>query len=320
MGRQALGESGFLGLCATEACGGSGLGVCEALPVLLEAGRHAAPYPVGDAMFASHVLSQAPQHRDLARQVITGAALVAVADEPSPGIQAERGPDGWRISGCWDAVAWASQASHMLVRLTLESRVWVCVDLQATGVRLTPRTPMDLTTPVARVALDDHAVPQANRVADDDARLGRMRGLLAAADMQGSAQACLDLAVAWMKERQQFGQPIGRFQALKHIAAESALRLENMRVANAWAAWAHDADDAQAEDAWHIAKSYASEHARRVAEDALQCHGGMGYTWEYGLHFFLRRIVRLGATAGTAHAHREALMADLLQRLDTAPA
>jgi alkylation response protein AidB-like acyl-CoA dehydrogenase len=120
-----------------------------------------------------------------------------------------------------------------------------------------------------------------------------------------------------MKQRKQFGQEIGRFQALKHIAATDALYIENMQVANEYAAWAHDANAADAEMATHIAKQYASDSARIVAQDSIQCHGGIGFTWVYGLHFYLRRIMRLGAMFGTAAQHREKLLRLLIEAPET---
>ncbi len=138
-------------------------------------------------------------------------------------------------------------------------------------------------------------------------RWRELRIVLAAAELEGAAHTCLDLALEHMKTRRQFGQEIGKFQALKHIAASDALSIESMSLANAYAAWAVDAGADDAAEAVAIAKSYASEAARTVAQNAVQCHGGIGFTWEYGLHFFLRRILRLAASLGTAHDHRENL-------------
>jgi alkylation response protein AidB-like acyl-CoA dehydrogenase len=118
-----------------------------------------------------------------------------------------------------------------------------------------------------------------------------------------------------MKVRKQFGQEIGRFQALKHIAANDALYLENMRLAIEYAAWAQDAGSEDAADAMHIAKEYCSDQARTVAEDAVQCHGGIGFTWDYDLHLYLRRILRLGASLGTAAEHRERIAGTLIKSM-----
>jgi alkylation response protein AidB-like acyl-CoA dehydrogenase len=312
---RSIAESGWLGLCAAESAGGSGLGAREALPVLVEAGRHAAPYPLAESLAVAERLSRMPAYQALAGQLIEGRVRVGVLPASAGEVSVEKVADGWRVSGTWRGVPWASVADRLLACLVLDRPTWSMIDLHTATISRETVTGLDRGCPLADVHLHGHLVREADRVAVDEPAWARMRALFAAAELQGAAQACLDLALAHMKERKQFGQPIGRFQALKHIAANGALRLENMRAANAFAAWAHDAGDDGADEAAHVAKAYASENARLIAEDAIQCHGGIGFTWEYGLHHFLRRIVRLAADCGTTYQHREALLGSFLTHL-----
>jgi alkylation response protein AidB-like acyl-CoA dehydrogenase len=316
--RGLFGDSGWLGLCANENAGGSGLGALHALPLLIEAGRHAVPFPLAANIVAAQWLARVPQHQEKLAAILQAQDLVCIADRPGDALRAQSAADGWLVSGSWAGVSWADESRWFMAPMPLEGAPWALIDLEARSVARLPRKCLDTTSTMSRVTLNAHAVVAADLLGPAPRAWRNLRALFAAAELQGAAKSCLDMSVAYMKERQQFGQPIGRFQALKHIAADGALSVENMRVANEFAAWAHDAGAADAGTAVQVAKSYASEQARSVAENAIQCHGGMGFTWDYGLHFFLRRIVALGATAGTAHEHREDLIADLVRGIAAA--
>lgn len=305
--RGLIGASGLLGICAAEQAGGLGLGAVDALAIAREAGAHAVPFPVSEGIVAAMALSGRP---DLACDVIAARTIAIIADADAGVIGAQH-EQGVRLSGEVAGIGWAAEADLLIVDAEWsDGRVRRCLlRLDSPCVQITRRRSIDLTAPAASIRLDD---APAELMPDADVDFGRLRTILAAAEMEGAARTCLSLAVAYMKERQQFGQAIGRFQSLKHIAATDALHIESMSVANAYAAWALDAGASDAEEALRIAKSYASEAARTVAEDSIQCHGGIGFTWDYGLHHYLRRILRLGGLCGTAHAQRGALIADLI--------
>jgi alkylation response protein AidB-like acyl-CoA dehydrogenase len=130
----------------------------------------------------------------------------------------------------------------------------------------------------------------------------------AAALMLGAARRCLDMSVAYAKVREQFGQPIGSFQAIRHRCAEMLLEVENAHAATYYAAWALDAGDEDAALAASVAKAYGGEAARKVCGDAIQVHGGIGFTWEYDLHLYVKRAKALEATWGDADHHRELIV------------
>jgi alkylation response protein AidB-like acyl-CoA dehydrogenase len=131
--------------------------------------------------------------------------------------------------------------------------------------------------------------------------------------MLGAARRCLDMSVEYAKVREQFGQLIGSFQAIRHKCAEMLMEVENSHSAVYYAAWALEAGAEDAAMAASVAKSYVSESARRVCGESIQAHGGIGFTWEYDLHLFFKRAKSLEVMFGDAEYHRE-----LIARLVTA--
>jgi alkylation response protein AidB-like acyl-CoA dehydrogenase len=134
--------------------------------------------------------------------------------------------------------------------------------------------------------------------------------ILIAADALGGAQHCLDQAVAYAKDREQFGQPIGQFQGLKHQLAHMALDVEPARAMLWYAAYAHDADLPDAPRAAAMAKAHLCDVYTRTTRAAVAAHGGIGYTWEYGLNYWFRRSVINRAWLGSPSVQR-ARAADL---------
>lgn len=134
--------------------------------------------------------------------------------------------------------------------------------------------------------------------------------VLLAADALGGAQYCVDLSVGYAGEREQFGQPIGRFQALKHQLAQMALEVEPSRALVWYAGYAHDAGLPDASRAAAIAKAHLADRFVSVARAAIAAHGGIGYTWEYGLNNWFRRSMFDRAYLGSPAVHR-ARAADL---------
>jgi len=116
------------------------------------------------------------------------------------------------------------------------------------------------------------------------------------------------MSVGYAKVREQFGQPIGSFQAIRHKCAEMLLSVENSHAAVYYAAWALDAKAEDAALAASVAKSYVSEAARHVCGEAIQVHGGIGFTWEYDLHLYMKRAKALEPMYGDADWHREQIL------------
>ncbi len=126
-----------------------------------------------------------------------------------------------------------------------------------------------------------------------------------AAESVGGMQRVLDVTVEYAKTRKQFGQPIGKYQAVQHMCADSYLETESARSAVYYAAWALQESIPEAATAVSIAKMYASDSSRNVGNRGIQIHGGMGFTWEDDVHLYYRRFKANETAFGDAHHHRE---------------
>jgi alkylation response protein AidB-like acyl-CoA dehydrogenase len=126
-----------------------------------------------------------------------------------------------------------------------------------------------------------------------------------AAELVGLSQRAMEMAVEYAKDRQQFGRPIGAYQAVSHRCAQMLLETEGARSATLYAAWTADHEPESLQLAASMAKAYASDCGWRVTASSLQVHGGIGFTWEHDLHFFLKRAKTDGHLFGSAREHRE---------------
>ncbi|QGN54202.1 hypothetical protein GKE62_06225 [Novosphingobium sp. Gsoil 351] len=173
------------------------------------------------------------------------------------------------------------------------------------GVTIEPLTPTDLSRPVSRVSFEG---AKSHRLCGGgDPLTARIRDaalVLIAADALGGAQRVTDMSVTYAKERVQFGQPIGRFQGLKHQLAHMALDVESARALVWYAAYAWDAHLQDASRAAALAKAHLCEVYTRATRAAIAAHGGIGYTWEYGLNYWFRRSVYDRAWLGSPAHHR----------------
>ncbi|MCP3821913.1 acyl-CoA dehydrogenase family protein [Streptomyces sp. A3M-1-3] len=251
-----LAEAGFFSLRLAESDGGVGLGMAEAVLVHEEAGRVLLPGPLVVSQLAAGLVKGAAE----------GTAVVTAVDlARGPG---QAGP----------LVAHADAADSVLVLYGDTVRVLPAASLDAEPLRsVDPLTPLHL---VRRTPLPAGGPVAAGAGA---ARLRREAALLTAAQQVGSASGTLDMAVRYAREREQFGQPIGGFQAVKHLCAQMLVRAEPARTAVYAAAVTGTATDIA------VAKLLADEAAVRNARDCLQVYGGMGFTWEADVHLHLKR-------------------------------
>jgi alkylation response protein AidB-like acyl-CoA dehydrogenase len=171
------------------------------------------------------------------------------------------------------------------------------------GASIEPVRALDPTRRLFRVSGGD-------RSGGGDVERGRLQVMVMnAAESVGVAERAMEMAVAYAKERKQFGRPIGTYQAVSHACAQMLLEVEGARSAVYWAAWALDHEPETAPLAAACAKAYASDCGRRVPRAALQVHGGIGFTWEHDLQFFLKRGEANAHTYGEAAEHRERIAA-----------
>jgi alkylation response protein AidB-like acyl-CoA dehydrogenase len=173
-----------------------------------------------------------------------------------------------------------------------------------------PATETDLTRAVARVALTDVAADGDGAVVKEDA-IARSKALaltITVADLLGTMEGALDTTAEYAKERQQYGVPIGSFQAVQHLLAEARVLVEGSISVAQYAAWAVDAlSPDHALEAGSVAKAYCARAARTVCETAIQVHGGIGNTWECFVHVYLRRALLSSSLLGDEGHHLRAL-------------
>ncbi len=190
----------------------------------------------------------------------------------------------------------------------------------AAGLSQVPNVEMDRTNRTSTVTLDGVAVPADAVIGEVDrgwevvAPVLERAAVGAAAEMLGASRRCMEMAVEYAKVRQQFGQPIGMFQAIKHTCAEMLLELENSHGATYYAAWALDAGSPDASLAASAAKAYVGDASRKVCGSAIQVHGGIGFTWEYDLHLYFKRAKHFEPLYGDADFHRERALQLMLAR------
>lgn len=276
----SLAEMGLPGLMAAPAHGGMGLGTVEAVLIAVEAGRVALAEPLIDSAFVALPLLAAAGRDDLVAAIADGGARVALQHPVNP----------------W--VADLDGASHVL-------------SARAGGLLIgaaAAQQPADSVDPLRRLAwpVTVAGTPVAGSA---DALLDRA-ALMSAAQALGTAEAMLALSVDYAGTRQQFGQPIGAFQAVKHSLASIAVAIEFARPVLLRAAYAIDATEPNASVHVSHAKLAACDAACAAAETAIQVHGAMGYTYEVELHFWMKRAWALAGAWGDRAFH--------LARIETA--
>ena len=294
---RALADLGAAGVLTPEAHGGLGLGLLEAALIAEALGAHAAPSPfLGSAVLAPIALLAAgssAQQASWLPGLAAGELVAAVAI--SEGIGGARdgagvSASGGRLSGRALFVIDALEADLIIVA-DREGRLHL-VRGEAPGLTTTPLTTIDLTRRLGDISVNDTPA-EPLEAGDARAALARLRDgawTMLAADMLGASATMIDKAVAYAKERKQFGRLIGSFQAVKHLCAEMAAELEPCRALVWYSAYAFDAAPPEAAVIAAHAKAHLSEVSRFVARTATEVHGGVGITDLLGLHFWFKRV------------------------------
>ena len=316
-----MAQLGWLGLALPEDVGGSALGLVETAILQEELGRAACPSPYLSTVLAAMAIDRfggpAQKTRWLAA-VASGRARATVAlmeralDWSAPAIETRADERGGKValSGVKQFVPWAHVADFILVPARAAGTLAVYVlETSAPGVSITPLASLDPGTRLAQVTLDGAAVAAEARLGAEALPFLLLRGAVGvAAEMLGASRRCLDMAVEYAKVREQFGQPIGSFQAIRHKCAEMLLEVENSHAATYYAAWALDSGAEDGELAASVAKSYVNDASRKVCGEAIQVHGGIGFTWEFDLHLYFKRAKALEPLYGDAEHHRELIV------------
>ena len=321
-----MAELGWMGLIVPEADGGLGLGTLELALVCEELGRVAAPGPFLPTQLVTAALVAAgtkAQRREWLPRLVSGERFAALAyleesdrhDEEGITLRARRARGGYRLDGTKLFVVGAPGADLYLLaaRTGAKSISLFLVDANAPGVRVRPEETIDLTRRVGELRLKDVAADRATLVGRDGAgwpilaRLLDLGAILIAADSLGGAARTLEMAVEYSRVRQQFGRPIGSFQALKHMAAEMVADVEPARSLVWYAAYAFDHRRREASRAAAIAKARLGDVYSATANRSVQMHGGIGFTWEHDLHLWFKRARWNDVAFGGPTYHRERL-------------
>jgi len=276
-------ELGWPGIFVEEQYGGQGLGIVELIIVTEELGYTLAPVPFLSNAAAGLMIQAAGSDEQKQRWlpgIASGEARGAAA--LVRGGEAKLVPDG--------------DSAEVIV---------LCADggasiVERSAADVEPVATMDSTRRYARVrARGGEPLP-------GEVGPGVGAGLLAvAAELTGVAQRAMEMAVEYARDRKQFGRPIGAYQAVSHRCAQMLLETEGARSATYYGAWTADAQPESLELAASMAKAYSSDAGWRVCSSSLQVHGGIGFTWEHDLHFFLKRAKVDALLWGSASEHRE---------------
>ena len=337
--RQASAQLGLPGIAVPEEYGGAGFSFAEQAIVLEELGAalFTGPYLASAVLAATALLASDDEEakKDLLPGIAAGETVATLAfteddgswDPASIRLAATKNAaaknaaaknaatknNGWRLDGHKSFVLDGHAADLILVvaaagtggKLSL-----FAVTSTADGLTRRPLPTLDQTRKLAR--LEFSQVP-ARLVGEHGAARGVLDHALdvaavaLAAEQLGGAQRALDMAVAYAKVRQQFGRPIGSFQAIKHRCADLLLEVESLRSAVGYAAAAVAAGSTEVPVLARLLKAYASEVYSHVAGENIQIHGGIGFTWEHDAHLYLKRAKASELFLGDASYHRERL-------------
>lgn len=302
--KQVAGELGLAGLAVPEDLGGAGASWREVGVVMTELGRATAQVPyLGSAVLATAALMNAGEQKllgELAAGEKIGCLLVPFTASPTAPFEPSVSVSEGRLSGTVKVVADALAADVLVVPAS--DGLYAVAASDAT---ITPVTSLDMTRQLADVTLDG---AQGTSLGGDAAGAVRhaltVGAAMLACEMLGVAQNALETAVAYMKQRYQFGRLIASYQALKHRMADVYVGVSQLQAACKYAAACAGADDPDLPVAAAVAKAHASVSAVHAAQECLQMHGGQGMTWENPSHLMVKRAKADSLALGRADAHR----------------
>jgi alkylation response protein AidB-like acyl-CoA dehydrogenase len=308
---QELVELGWAGVIVPEERDGLGLGVVELVVIAEEMGYALAPSPWFSNTCAALMLVAAgtqEQRERWLRPVALGEArgTMAVWDERSgwapDASEVEPDSDG-KLTCVKIAVPDAASADFLIVS-GADGRHYLA-DVSDPGITLAAEEAIDPTRKLYRVELNGVAAAPLEVAPREVARAYATIVTVLAAENVGVGQRTMEMAVEYAKDRAQFDRPIGSYQAVSHRCAQMLLEVEGSRSLSYWAAWALDNEPETGPRAASAAKAYAGDAGFRVAASALQVHGGIGFTYEHDLHFFLKRAHANAHAFGDSRWHRD---------------
>ncbi|MFP6584839.1 MAG: acyl-CoA dehydrogenase family protein, partial [Candidatus Hydrogenedentota bacterium] len=332
---QKMAENGWLGAVIPEEYGGVALGYVDLICILEEFGTGLMPEPlISSQILGGNTLLLAgteEQKQEWLPKIAEGATKFTLATYEAAGhytlnhveTSAANHDDGFLLNGAKELVTDAKSADKIIVSArtsgdaTDESGITLfLVDASNAGVTLTDRATMDVPN-YAEVALNDVVVTQADVIGEVGEGLATLvhtidrANVALCAEMCGGMQESLRRTVEYTQERVQFDRVIGSFQAVKHKAANMYVAMESARYSMYFAAMAVDNDMPEAERSISGAKALCSDNYLAITKEAIQLHGGIGYTDEHDIHFFYKRAQATATTFGDSMYHRERYMQEM---------
>jgi len=331
-----LAELGWPGLLIPEAFGGQDGSFLDMTVIAEEAGKALIPGPFfTSALLGAPIMIEGgsePMQKELLPKIASGEAIYTVAIAERSGrfdaagieLEAKKDGSGYELSGEKFFVPDAHVAHGIAVVVRTgkgsgpqEGISVFVVDPKAKGVTVTQLKTVDMTRRLCHIKFDKVKVDSAKRLGEENRGWPVVQRTLdiataaLSAEMVGTAQKALDISVEYAKTRVQFGKPIGSFQAVKHKCVDMMVAVENARSLTYYACWTVDERSAEAATAVPMAKAYASDMAKNVTSEAIQVHGGIGFTWEHDMHLYHRRALAGEANFGNAPVHRETVAKSL---------
>ena len=321
-------EMGWTSMLVPEEHGGvslEGEGLLDLVIVAEEMGRLVTPGPLLPTNVVALAVSERgtpSQQAELLGGIVSGDVLATWALEEPNGrwqsdqisLEARRTKEGYVLQGIKSPVEAAGQVDHFLVTAVCNSgHIQFLVPSDAAGLSVTPMESLDLVRRYGEVHFDDVFAPESSVLGEaGNASLDVERQLQVAIALQlaetvGTVDRVFDLTLEWMFDRHSFGRPLASYQALKHRVADMKLYHEASQAAATAVARAVQHRDEEAPAKVSAAKSYVGDHATFVLQECVQMHGGLGVTWEYDLHLYLRRATTNQLHYGTPKDHRERL-------------
>jgi alkylation response protein AidB-like acyl-CoA dehydrogenase len=324
-------QMGFAGLMIPEVEGGSGLGAVEMSLVLEETGRTLAVVPFFEtAVLGVQLLLQCGSPVQRARwlpaiaagRIRAAVALSGPSGETCPAgvtLELHRQGTAWRLRGEAHFVAFAHVADLLFVIARCpgsrghDGLAVICLPPPTPGLAIERQSNLDLTRPLCRLQFNDVTVEADNLLSEPGTATASLERTLAvaagllAAEQTGGADFCLASTVDYAKQRVQFGRAIGSFQAVKHELADLMVAVEAARSASLYAAATIDAGGAELYEASAVARVWCCEAYRRCAAEAIQLHGGIGFTWEHHAHLYFKRAQSSASWLGPPSLYREQL-------------
>jgi alkylation response protein AidB-like acyl-CoA dehydrogenase len=314
-------QIGMQALAVPEEIGGAGYGFEELAVVLEETGRTLFTGPVLPSVILAQSALLLSGDAEACERYLPGLvdgsriATVAVSEDTAMWTESDittsatREGDDWYLTGTKRYVLGGAQADLVLVAARTDSGISLfAIDVPATGLTVEALPVMDLTRRLASLTFDRCPAMLVGEVGTGWKTLAQLfdHAVVAlACEQVGAAAAVLDLTVDYLKVRQQFGRPIGSFQAIKHRCADMLVELESARSAAAYASSAIATGAADAPVAASIAKVYCSQAFYHIAAESIQMHGGIGFTWEHPAHLYFKRAKSSEVLFGSPAAHRE---------------